>query len=198
MEAGFKDTYLMHSQIVAVYSDPILIQDKTEFNSSFQDSFILDKDNELNNLFNLTSKRNEEKQNNLCSNQKNSDLAICHLKEDTLHFTCKGNTDYILIRGITLNKPFIASRSKNNPLMIDDCIQDEVKLKKDDLLLMGLNIKLKRLSDENMISIVREAVLKYKRKKSGVRRIGEELLSKVRCKIDEAVIIIASWILHNI
>eukprot|EP00826_Nyctotherus_ovalis_P045541 TRINITY_DN5051_c0_g1_i1.p1 TRINITY_DN5051_c0_g1~~TRINITY_DN5051_c0_g1_i1.p1 ORF type:complete len:292 (+),score=51.36 TRINITY_DN5051_c0_g1_i1:926-1801(+) len=201
VSSSFRDTYFMHSQLVAVYSDPYLIYERSEFRSFLQDSSLLENENrELESFLDLVNREQGNSSPNQPT-QNNTDIAMCRMRGDAVSFSEMGRTEFVLVRGAILNKPFVVIRSKIDCSSGNNCMRYEAKVKKDDLLIVGLNANFNQLSDNEITSLVAKTVKKCGGKKPSVRRMGNEFMDKAKYKghrIDEAVTIIASWILYNI
>lgn len=198
--SGFKDTYFMHSQLVAVYSDPLLMRERSEFRSFLHDNSLLENENrELESFLDLVNGQGNSPPKQPA--QSSTDIAMCRMRGDVVTFCQMGKTEFVLVREAMLNKPFVVIRPKIDCSPGNNCMRYEAKVKKDDLLIVGLNANLNQLSDDEIINLVAKTVRKCGGKKPSVRRMGSEFVDKAKCKgyrIDEAVTIIASWILYNI
>ena len=183
-----KDDYFMHSQLTSIYRDASCMQRVKELNSFLQDS-LLEIDNlEHSTSFDFLNKSKIE--------DREMDITICRLKGDKLTFIQTGKTAYILIRWQSANELCILSRSN-----VEKCgVRHEVKVKDGDLVIMGLNVDFKDISDEEMKEIVKMAV---KGKRCSANTIANKVkehvkTNKKKFQCNEEATIITSWIAYNL
>lgn len=191
------DSYFLHSQLLATYSDPASMHAVKELASFLQDSLASDMENfELS--FSLEF-LNKSRGPQLETEQREMDISVCRLKESRLVCTQTGKTAFVLLRWLLPNSPSIVFRSDKEPLEVNGGVSYEAEAKDGDLIIMGVNINLEGASDEELIEIVGKHVRRKKCSVSGVARgVLEEVKKKGLVEREGMVTIIASWVAYRI
>jgi len=185
-----KDNYFMHSQLLAIYSDPMLMQRRKEFGSFLQDSIPFDMENlELSSSLDFLNKSKEVEME---TSKEEPSILMCCLKNNILTCTQTGNTFLLLIRWATA--PSIIYRSDEK--ISNENTNHETEVQDGDLIILGLNIRTEDISDEE----IREMIVKVvRRKKCSANSISNGIWSYMDSKFrgERKGIIMTAWIAYN-
>jgi hypothetical protein len=187
-----KDSYFMHSQLLAVYSDSMLMQRRKEFSSFLQDSIFSDIENlELSASLDFLNKSKEVEME---TSKTDPSILICRLKSNTINCTQAGNTFFFLVRWTTA--PLIIYRSDNGTADSNGNINYETEAQDGDLVILGLNTRVENLSDEEMKEMLEKVVRGKKCSASSVSNgIWSYMDSKFGC--ERKGTLIASWVAYS-
>ena len=199
-----KDTYSFPNQLIAVYSDPVCMQQKNEFDSFLQDSLLLEIENlDLSNSLEFMNTNKIIDKNQEPNKGDHLNIAMCRLKGNTFFCSHMGKTSFVLVRFQNWDEPIIILRSEPGSNSLNSSMLYETEPKDGDLLILSLNGELNSLKKEDFTYLLKTLIKNSKGKRVNPNIISKQLISlfqhvAIKSSKDETKTVIAAWISYKI
>jgi len=202
---NLKDTYIAHSQAIAVYDDPKHMPRKNLLDSFAQDSLLFDMENLHlgGNSFELSSPNISKNADKSRDNNKSDiieNVTICKLKEnDRLLISQSGKSGFAILR-IDEDDVNIILRSKKSPEESSTSKLYETCIMNDDLIILQLSDEINTIRNEQIIDIISNIIKGNSHNKMSPTKIAA-IFSEKTAQLstnsymhEENLTVVAAWI----